>query len=165
MLQWMFGDVAEVFAMTARRLVRIEAEDTGVAVVRFASGAVGTIEATTAARPTDVEASISILGEHGIVEIGGFALNEMKRWTFESVEEEDADVLSVYRSNPPDVYGFGHHEYLAGVARSISAGAPPEIDGRAGRKSLELIVAIYESAERNAPVKYPFTPEKCRLGR
>ena len=164
MLQWMFGAVDAVFAMTARQLVRIEAEDTGVAVVRFASGALGTIEATTAARPTDIEASISVLGEHGVVEIGGFALNEMKRWTFESVEEEDEDVLALYRTNPPNVYGFGHHEYLAGVARAIAADGAPEIGGREGRKSLELIVAIYESAERNAPVKYPFTPEKCRLG-
>jgi len=165
MLQWMFGDVREVFAMTARQLVRIEAEDTGVAVVRFAQGAVGTIEATTAARPTDIEASISVLGERGIVEIGGFALNEMKRWTFESVDEEDADVLSTYRTNPPSVYGFGHHEYLAGVARSIREDRPPEVDGREGRKSLELIIAIYESAERNAPVTYPFEPRLCRLGR
>jgi predicted dehydrogenase len=165
MLQWMFGPVDEVFGMTARQLVRIEAEDTGVAVVRFASGALGTIEATTAARPTDIEASISVLGEHGIVEIGGFALNETKRWTFESAVEEDAEVLSTYRTNPPNVYGFGHHEYLAGVARTIAADGVPEIGGREGRKSLELIVAIYESAERNAPVRYPFTPQLCRLGK
>jgi len=164
MLQWMFGDVDEVFAMTARQLVRIEAEDTGVAVVRFAGGAVGTIEATTAARPADIEASISVLGEHGVVEIGGFALNEMKRWTFESAEEEDEAVVSVFRASPPDVYGFGHREYLAGVARTIACGGAPEIDGREGRKSLELIVAIYESAETNGPVKYPFTPKRCRLG-
>ena len=165
MLQWMFGDVREVFGMTARQLVRIEAEDTAVAVVRFASGAVGTIEATTSARPTDIEASISVLGEHGIVEIGGFALNEMKRWTFESVEDEDADVLSTYRTNPPSVYGFGHHEYLAAVARAIEQDGEPEIGGAEGRKSLELIIAIYESAERNAPVTYPFVPERSRLGR
>jgi predicted dehydrogenase len=165
MLQWMFGEVTEVFAMTARQLVRIEAEDTGIAVVRFATGALGTIEATTAARPTDIEASISVLGEHGIVEIGGFALNEMKRWNFESVEEEDADVLSTYRTNPPDVYGFGHHEYLAGVARSIATDSAPDVGGEEGRKSLELIIAIYESAERNAPVTYPFRPELCKLGR
>jgi predicted dehydrogenase len=162
LLQWTFGAVDEVFAMTARQLVRIEAEDTGVAVVRFAGGAVGTIEATTAARPTDIEASISVLGERGVVEIGGFALNEMKRWEFES---EDEEVVSVFRASPPDVYGFGHHEYLADVARTIASGGAPRIDGREGRKSLELIVAIYESAETNAPVKYPFTPERCRLGR
>lgn len=165
MLQWMFGDVAEVFGMTARQLVQIEAEDTGVAAVRFANGALGTIEATTAARPTDIEASISVLGEHGIVEIGGFALNEMKRWTFESVEDEDADILSTYRTNPPNVYGFGHHEYLAGVARAIATDAEPEIGGREGRKSLALIIAIYESAERNAPVTFPFEPRTCKLGR
>lgn len=165
MLQWMFGDVAEVFAFTARELVQIEAEDTGVVAVRFASGALGTIEATTAARPKDLEASISVLGEHGIVEIGGFALNEMKQWNFETAEEEDEEILTAYRTNPPNVYGFGHHEYLVDVARSITQGLPPRIDGREGRRSLELIVAIYESAERNAPVAFPFTPEKCRLGR
>ena len=164
MLQWMFGDVSEVFALTGRQLVEIEAEDTGVAVVRFRSGALGTIEATTAARPKDLEASISVLGEHGTVEIGGFALNEMKQWTFESPEEEDAEVLTTYRSNPPNVYGFGHHEYLAGVAKAIQGGTPPVIGGREGRKSLELIIAIYESAEGNAPVTFPFTPAKCRLG-
>ena len=165
MLQWMFGDAAEVFAFTARQLVRIEAEDTGVAAVRFASGALGTVEATTAARPKDLEASISVLGEHGIVEIGGFALNEMKQWNFETAEDEDAEILASYRTNPPNVYGFGHHEYLQDVARSIAGDLPPRIDGREGRRSLELIVAIYESAERNAPVTFPFTPEKCRLGR
>ncbi len=165
MLQWMFGEVSEVFALTGRQLVTIEAEDTGVAVVRFRSGALGTIEATTAARPKDLEASISVLGEHGTVEIGGFALNEMKQWIFESPEEEDADVLTTYRSNPPNVYGFGHHEYLTGVARAIHADAPPVIGGREGRKSLELIIAIYESAESDAPVKFPFTPKFCRLGR
>ena len=165
MLQWMFGGVSEVFALTARQLVDIEAEDTGVAAVRFASGALGTIEATTAARPKDLEASISVLGEHGTVEIGGFALNEMKQWTFESPEEEDEDVLTTYRSNPPNVYGFGHHEYLAGVARAILSDTPPAIGGREGRKSLELIIAICESAERGAPVKFPFTPAKCKLGR
>jgi predicted dehydrogenase len=165
MLQWMFGDVEEVFAATARQLVKIEAEDTGVAVVRFRNGALGTIEATTAARPKDLEASISVLGEHGTVEIGGFALNEMKLWSFEKPEDEDAEVLSTYRANPPNVYGFGHHEYLAEVIRSIRDGLPPPIDGRAGRKSLELIVGIYESAERNAPVTFPFRPERCRLGK
>lgn len=165
MLQWMFGGVNEVFAFTARQLVDIEAEDTGVATVRFASGALGTIEATTAARPKDLEASISVLGEHGIVEIGGFALNEMKQWNFETAEDEDTEILASYRTNPPNVYGFGHHEYLLDVARSILDDRPPRIDGREGRRSLELIVAIYESAERNAPIAFPFTPRMCRLGR
>lgn len=165
MLQWMFGAVDEVFAFTARELVNIQAEDTGVATVRFTSGALGTVEATTAARPKDMEASISVLGEHGTVEIGGFALNEMKQWEFDQAWDDDEDVISTYRTNPPSVYGFGHHEFLADVLKSIEQGRPPRIGPREGRKSLELIVAIYESAERNAPVKFPFREEFCRLGR
>jgi UDP-N-acetyl-2-amino-2-deoxyglucuronate dehydrogenase len=165
LLRWIFGPPLEVSAMTARQLVRIEAEDTGVSVVRFRNGALGTIEATTATRPTDLEASISVLGEHGTVEIGGFALNEMRVWKFDDENADAADVLATYRTNPPDVYGFGHHEFLREAVEAIRADRPPAIDGREGRKSLELIVAIYESAESGQRVTLPFTPEMCRLGR
>jgi predicted dehydrogenase len=82
MLVHMMGEVESVKAMSATRLVSIEAEDTGVALVRFQGGALGVIEATTAARPEDLEGSISILGEGGTVEVGGFAMNEMTVWKF-----------------------------------------------------------------------------------
>jgi len=71
-LKWMMGDVESVQAATTTRLARIEAEDTGVAILRFTSGALGVIEATTATRPRDLEGSLSILGEHGSAEVGGF---------------------------------------------------------------------------------------------
>ena len=80
LLEWMMGDVESVFAHGATALVDIEAEDTAVVVLKFRSGALGVIEATTATRPRDLEGSISILGEHGTVEIGGFAVNEMRTW-------------------------------------------------------------------------------------
>src|SRR6266545_7006116 len=164
MLAYMMGEVASVKAMAATRLVSIEAEDTGLALLRFSSGALGVIEATTAARPVDLEGSISILGQNGTVEVGGFAMNEMKVWRFADPLPEDEGVLERYRTNPPDVYGFGHHEYLNQAVRAIQTGAPAPIDGREGRKSLEVITAIYEASESGGPVAFPFTPRRSRLG-
>jgi len=164
LLQWMMGDVESVFAKTSTALVNIETEDTGVVIVRFKSGALGVIEATTATRPKDLEGSISILGERGSVEIGGFAVNEMKAWNFSDPRPEDAKVIEEYRTAPPNVYGFGHTEYLNKVVESIKDGRSALVGGLEGRKSLELISAIYESVETGKEVFLRFVPKKCRLG-
>ncbi len=77
------------------------------------------IEATTATRPKDLEGSLSLLGEGGTVEIGGFAVNEMQVWNFVEPVAEDADVLRDFSVNPPDVYGFGHLAYYEHVVDCI----------------------------------------------
>lgn len=165
LLQWMLGDVESVFAKGETRLVNIEAEDTGVVLLKFKSGALGVIEATTATRPKDLEGSISILGEGGSVEIGGFAVNEMKIWNFvDTAKEENEEVLLKYKQNPPDVYGFGHTEYLNNVVESILHNKSALVDGLAGRKSLELVSAIYESIETKKEVQVNFVPQRCKLG-
>jgi len=164
LLEWMMGDVESVSAKSATRLVNIETEDTGVAVLRFTNGSLGIIEATTAARPKDLEGSISILGEKGSVEIGGFAVNEMKTWNFSDERPEDKTVLQEYKQNPPNVYGFGHFEYLKAVVDSIQNNLPVPVDGYEGRKSLLLINALYESIETGKEIKIHFQPEKSKLG-
>lgn len=165
MLVYMMGEVASVKAMATTRLVDIEAEDTGVALFQFRSGALGIAEATTAARPKDLEGSISILGEKGTVEVGGFAMNEMTEWAFEEPRPGDESVLERYRTNPPDIYGFGHHEFYRDVFASITHGHGNAVDGLEARKSLELITAIYESIESGREVRLPFIPAYSRLGR
>ena len=165
LLQWMMGDVVSVYAKTTTALVNIEAEDTGAVVLKFKNGAIGIIEATTATRPKDLEGSLSILGEKATVEIGGFAVNEMKIWNFVENIPEDDEVVEKYKVNPPDVYGFGHTEYLNDVVKSIKENKPALVQGLEGRKSLELISAIYESAETGKEVKVGFMPENCKLGR
>lgn len=165
MLLHTMGDVLSVTAMSATRLVAIEAEDTGIALLRFASGALGIIEATTAARPVDLEGSISVLGEKGTVVVGGFAMNEMSVWRFEEPTEEDASVLETSRTNPPDVYGFGHHAYYEDAFDAIGAGEKPPVDGREGRRSLEVITALYESIESGREIALPFEAVHSRLGR
>jgi predicted dehydrogenase len=164
LLQWMMGDVESVYAKTTTALVNIEAEDTGVVILKFKNGALGVIEATTATRPKDLEGSISILGEKATVEIGGFAVNEMKIWNFIEPEEGDKEVVEKYKVNPPDVYGFGHTEYLNNVVTAINENKSALVQGLEGRKSLELIYAIYESVETGQEVKLRFTPSRCKLG-
>jgi predicted dehydrogenase len=164
LLEWMLGQPASVYATSRTALVNIEAEDTGVAVIRFASGAIGVVEATTATRPKDLEGSISILGEFGSVEIGGFAVNEMKVWNFANPTADDAAILERFRENPPNVYGFGHVRYLEHVVDVIKNGAPALVDGAEGRRSLELISAIYESIESAREVPLLFRTQRAKLG-
>ncbi|MDC0831666.1 Gfo/Idh/MocA family oxidoreductase [Geitlerinema sp. CS-897] len=165
LLQWMMGDVESVMAMSRTALVDIEAEDTAVVILRFRNGALGVIEATTATRPKDLEGSLSILGENGSVEIGGFAVNQMKVWNFAEELPEDREVLEKYSVNPPNVYGYGHQAYYEHVVQSIRNNTHQLVDGLEGRRSLELINAIYESIETGREVQLRFRARYSRLGR
>ncbi len=164
MLQWMLGDVESVFAKASTALVDIEAEDTIIVTLKFRSGALGIIEATTAARPINLEGSISVLGAHGTVVIGGFAVNKMDVWAFEKPLDGDERVLEEYSVNPPNVYGFGHQAYYEHVVDCIENEKRHLVDGLEARKSLELINAIYESVETGKEVFLRFRPRMCPLG-
>jgi len=164
MLEWMMGDVESVFAKMTTALADVETEDTAVVTLKFKNGALGIIEATTATRPTNLEGSISILGEHGTVVVGGVAVNEMQTWVFEDEQEGDSSVLEEFSVNPPNVYGFGHQAYYEHVVDCIVNGSANLVDGLQGRKSIELISAIYESAETGKEVFLKFQPKHCRLG-
>ncbi len=164
MLEWMFGEVETVSAFSTTALVKIEAEDTAVVSLKFRNGALGVIEATTAVRPKDLEGSISVLGEKGSVEIAGFAVNEMRHWNFAETQPGDGEVMKKYSVNPPNVYGFGHQAYYEHVVDCLSNSRKHLVDGLEGRRSLELISAIYESIETGRPVNLRFHPQRCRLG-
>lgn len=163
LLEWMMGDVESVHARSTTAMVDIETEDTAVATLKFSNGALGIIEATTATRPKDLEGSISVLGSTGTVEIGGFAVNEMKTWQFADKQPID-DRIDEFSDNPPNVYGFGHKAFYENVRDSILTGKPALVDGLQGRRSLELISALYESIETGKEVSLRFKPNKCRLG-
>lgn len=164
LLEWMMGKVDSVYAKGIQALADIEAEDTAAVILKFRNGGIGIIEATTAIRPKDLEGSISILGEKGSVEIGGFAVNKMLHWNFQEELGEDSEVMDKYSVNPPNVYGFGHQAYYEDVVKSIIQDKPHLVDGLEGRKSVELISAIYESMETRKEVFLRFKPEKCKLG-
>lgn len=163
MLSWFMGNVESMRSMSATRLVDIESEDTGIAIIRFGSGALGVLEATTATRPKDLEGSISILGEKGSVVIGGFFMNELVTWNFADTRPEDATIMERCGKNPKD-FAFNHGEYLRDVVAAIQTKKAALVDGLEGRRSLELITALYESIETNDDVQLRFRPTKCRLG-
>lgn len=163
MLQWMMGDVQSVFARTARALVDIETEDTAIAALQFTSGALGIIEATTAVRPRDLEGSLSILGERGSVEIGGFFMNELKTWNFSEPDPMDETVWQE-AAHCPNEYGWSHARFFEDVIHSIRTRSKGLIDGFEGRKSVELVNGIYESAETGNAIPIHFKPRRSRLG-
>jgi UDP-N-acetyl-2-amino-2-deoxyglucuronate dehydrogenase len=154
LIQWLVGPVESVMAKTATLARQIEAEDTGVAVLKFRSGALGVIEVTMLTYPRNLEGSITILGEKGSVKVGGTAVNRVEHWTFSDYDDDDKLVESA-STNPPTVYGFGHEGYYRNVVAVLRGRAKAETDGRAGRKSLELILGIYESAKTGRDVAIP----------
>ena len=163
LLQWMMGPVESVKAYAARRLVAIETEDTAVAILRFTSGALGVVEATTATRPKDLEGSLSVLGEAGSVVIGGFAVDQMITWNFARPRPEDEYALKPSES-PPNVYGFGHRAFYRDVIEAIRTGRRAMLDGLEGRKSLELVHALYESAASGQEVRLRYVSRGVPLG-
>ena len=164
LLEWFMGRVESVHARAVTALVDIEAEDTAVATLKFANGALGIIEATGATRPKDLEGSLSVLGSGGSVVIGGFAVNEITAWNFVEPKAEDEDIKANFSVNPPNVYGYGHQAYYEHVVDSLTNGSPALVDGLEGRRSLELINALYESVETGQEVQLRFNPKLSRLG-
>lgn len=154
LIQWLGGPVESVMARTATLARRIESEDSGVAILRFRSGALGTIEVTMLTYPRNLEGSITILGERGSVKIGGTAVNRVEHWDFADYDDDDKLIASV-STNPPSVYGFGHEGYYRNVVAALRGEAVPFTHGREGRKSLELILGIYESARSGCEVPLP----------
>jgi len=164
LLEWMLGEPESVYATAKTALVDIEVEDTGAAIIKFKNGAIGVVQATTASRPIDLEGSLSVLGEKGTVVIGGFAVNEMEIFEFAEKHSDDENVIKECNQKPPNVYGFGHLPYLEHVVDCIKNNTAALVDGLEGRRSLELISAIYESIETGKEVKLRFVPKKCKLG-
>ena len=154
LIQWLVGPVESVIAKTATLARRIETEDSGVAVLKFRSGALGTIEVTMLTYPRNLEGSLTILGEKGTVKIGGTAVNKIEHWTFADYDDDDK-LVEAAATNPPTVYGYGHEAYYRNVLAVLRGEAIADTDGRAGRKSLELILGIYEAAKTGREVPLP----------
>lgn len=157
LLRWtMGGDVTEVFAYTDRLAHDyIQAEDVGIALVKFANGSYGIIEGTTNIYPKNLEETLYIFGEKGTFKAGGKSVNIIEEWRFADDSESAEAVKDTCSENPPNVYGFGHTPLYKDVIDSILNHRTPYVDGRAGRDALELVLAIYKSAAECKPVKLP----------
>ena len=111
-LTWICGPVKTVSALSAQRANRLEAEDTLVAALELENGGLATLELTTATRPRDIEASITITGTHGVAEIGGIALNKIQRWDFIDNTEQDKNIVDNFSEEVENGYGISHYRQL-----------------------------------------------------
>ncbi len=163
LLIWMLGEVESVFARGRTVMHQIETEDLGVVLIKFRNGAFGVVEATTCAQPKDLEGSLNLYGENGTVEIGGFAASELKRWAFREAAPEDATIFEEWGKNPEE-FGYNHKAFYLDALDALRSSRRALIDGFEGRKSLEVINAIYESIETGQEVFLRFEPKRCKLG-
>lgn len=157
LLRWMMGDgVDEVMAYTDRlNHPYIEAEDLGLAVVKFSNGSYGMIEGTTNIYPRNMEETLYIFGEKGTVKAGGKSVNFIEEWQFADGLDDPKQIMKQFGENPDSVYGFGHTPLYADMIEAVNTGHAPYVDGAAGRRALELVLAIYQSAAQGGPVKLP----------
>ena len=154
LLDWLVGPVESVMAYTATLARNIEVEDSGVAAIRWRSGAMGTLNVTMLTYPKNLEGSITILGEKGTVRIGGVAVNEIQHWEFDEQRPEDEEIKHANYATT-SVYGFGHPLYYDNVINTLRGEAEAETDGREGLKSLELLIAMYLSSRDGRRVALP----------
>lgn len=157
LLRWMLGDeVEEVIGMTDRLAhPYIEAEDLGIALVKFKNGAYGVIEGTTDVYPKNLEETLYLFGERGTVKAGGQSVNRIEEWRFADALDRPEEVIAEFAENPPNVYGFGHTALYADVIDAIKNDREPYVSGEAGRRALELVLAVYKSAAEGRVLKLP----------
>lgn len=161
LLRWMMGDeIIEVVGMTDNLIHRsIEAEDLGIALVKFANGSYGIIEGTTNIYPRNLEETLYIFGEKGTIKAGGKSVNLIEEWEFADKLDDSEEVKEKYHENPPNVYGFGHSPLYEDVIDAIKNDRQPYVTAVDGRNALELVLAIYKSSAEGKSVKLPL--DKC----
>jgi predicted dehydrogenase len=161
LLYWLMGDVASITAMTSTLVhARIEVEDTAVACVRFKNGALGVIEAATSAFPGLLKRT-EIHGDRGSARV---EQDDITLWEFQEKVPSDNAVFAAMAaqtgfkagaSDPRGITHIGHRDQLTDFLQAIDEGSDPLVDGREGRKSVEIIRAIYRSAETGSQVMLP----------
>ncbi len=157
LLRWMMGDeVEEVMAYTDQiEHPYLEAEDLGIALVKFKNGSYGLIEGTTNVYPKNLEETLYLFGEKGTAKAAGTSDNIIEEWCFADGADQPEEVKTEFSENPPNVYGFGHTPLYADVIDAIQNHRPPMVDGEAGKRALELVLAIYKSAAERRPINLP----------
>ena len=156
LLRWTFGgEIEEVYGQTRQQFHDyLEAEDVGMAVVKFKNGAIATIEGTTNVYPKNLEETLYICGEKGTVKIGGTSTNNIDVWDF--ADESEADTKNKgLQEETSNVYGNGHTSLFADMIDAIQNDRKPYVDAYAGRDALELVLAIYKSQKEGHAVRLP----------
>lgn len=156
LLRWTFGDEVEEVYGTTRQVQHpyLEAEDVGMAVVKFKNGAIATIEGTVNVYPKNLEETLYIFGEKGTVKIGGTSTNNIDVWDFADETDQDVENKGLKEATS-NVYGNGHTSLFRDMIEAVREDRDPYVDAVAGRNALEMVLAIYKSRKEGRPVKLP----------
>lgn len=157
LLRWMMGDEIDCVVGMTDRLKHdyIQAEDLGIALIHFKNGAYGIIEGTTNVYPRNLEETLYLFGEKGTIKAGGTSVNVIEEWNFSDMLDDPEQVKRQFHENPPNVYGYGHTPLYADVMEAIQENRAPYVDAMAGKRALEVVLAIYRSAAEGSIVKLP----------
>lgn len=157
LLRWMMGEEIEAVSAFTDNLNHpyIEAEDLGIAVVKFRNGSYGIVEGTTNVYPSNLEETLYLFGHKGTIKVGGKSVNIIEEWRFGDGLDNADEVKEKYNENPPNVYGFGHIPLYKDVIDAIKENRAPYVDALQGKKALELVLAIYKAAKEAKQVKLP----------
>ncbi len=154
LLDWLIGPVESVYAQYSTMARNIEVEDTGVCLVKWRNGTLGSVNVTMCTYDKNLEGSITILGEKGTARIGGLAVNEILEWRFSDSRPEDEQIKEAnYQTT--SVYGFGHPIYYQNVLGHLRGECEAYTDGREGLKTLEILIAAYLSGRENKKISLP----------
>lgn len=152
LLRWMMGPVTAAQAMKkALRYPHIEAEDTLVGNVQFQNGALGAIVATTSVKP-GFKRRLEISGERGTIVLDG---DEITVWEIdgEASAAESAEQLTDGSSNPAAISTEGHRRQIEDMVHAVRENREPIVNGHEGRKSLEVVCALYQAAEEQRVIQ------------
>lgn len=157
LLRWMMGDeIDSVVGMTDRlHHDYIEAEDLGIALIKFKNGAYGIVEGTTNVYPKNLEETLYLFGEKGTVKAGGQSVNIIEEWRFSDMLDDAEEVKRKFNENPPNVYGYGHTPLYGDVIDAIKKDRKPYVDAEAGKRALELVLAIYKASSEKCHINFP----------
>lgn len=159
LLRWMMGDEIDTVVGMTDKLNHdyIEAEDFGIALIKFKNGSYGILEGTTDIYPRNLEETLYLFGEKGTIKAGGTSVNRIEEWRFSDQLDDPEEVIKQFHENPPNVYGFGHTPLYKDMIEAIEQDRQPYVTGEDGRRALELVLAIYKSAAEGRPMKLPLT--------
>ena len=165
-LTWICGDAKSVSAMSANRANKLEAEDTLVAAIELENGGLATLELTTAARPKDIEASITITGTNGVAQIGGVALNKIDQWNFNDDLDNEKEIKRDFSEEVDNGYGFSHYRQLKKIFETYQIGKSTKVPFLASEclHTHKLIHSIYASIELNRKVALSENLSSSKLG-
>ena len=165
-LTWICGEVESVCALSATIENKLQAEDTLVAAIEMKNGGLATLELTTAARPKDIEASITITGTSGVVQIGGVALNKIEQWKFLDEADEEEEIMKQFSEEVDNGYGISHYRQLKNVFQKYKINGSNQVPFLASEclHTLKLIHSIYASVEIGRKVSLSENLSSKKLG-